>query len=566
MKHISFSVVVCSLGLSLTVGCTNRSGSGSGSGSGTGGSGTSGADETADDGEVDGGGIALATNRDVDILFVVDNSASMGEEQAMLSRDIDAFLDVLDSPDRRANYRIGFTTTDDGNPWCQGTGPEGGNLRLTSCRSRLDEFAGGTDDFSQEACLDLCPDDWETIAIQPTSTDEDPQLVARPWIESTEGVANLPDGLTMPQAFQCLSPQGTNGCGFESPLESMWKALRRSETDTEPAYGFIRDHATLAIVHLTDEADCSYNDEWETIFLPEGNRVFWSDPNASAPTSALCWNAGVACVGSGVYDACESIDLDADGNEVANAEDDAVLHPVARYVDFVQDLESTKQLVTPDQQVLVSVIGGVDPGLGNVTVTYQDALDDPQFQNDFGIGPGCTSPNGAAIPPVRMREFAEAFSVELDRNMFSICDDDFSPALRAVAESIAAQARPACMPACVADTDPTTTTVEPQCALRQDSPLGDGSIDASLIPECTTDGSLPSDADNVCFIALVDDGTPQKTTDREIDDMSERCVEEGWNLEFKIVRRPGFPARSGTAVVPNCQLSANRMLDCPLLP
>ncbi|MBC8068794.1 MAG: VWA domain-containing protein, partial [Deltaproteobacteria bacterium] len=67
----------------------------------------------------DDGGIQLTINRDVDVLFVIDNSGSMGEAQASLSRSFSVFIDVLEKAE--ANYRIGVTTTDNGNPLCGST-------------------------------------------------------------------------------------------------------------------------------------------------------------------------------------------------------------------------------------------------------------------------------------------------------------------------------------------------------------------------------------------------------------------------------------------------------------
>src|SRR5690606_397814 len=133
----------------------------------------------------------------------------------------------------------------------------------------------------------------------------------------------------------------------ESHLESMWKALRRSTTDDDPVFGFIRSNAILSIVHVTDEADCSHNNDHQTIFLPEGNRVFWSDQDAASPTSAVCWNAGVRCDGN----ECQSVNLDVNGNEVSDdPEKNAVLRPLSRYTEIVQQLENQKQEITPDQE------------------------------------------------------------------------------------------------------------------------------------------------------------------------------------------------------------------------
>ncbi|MEM6992898.1 MAG: hypothetical protein AAF721_20450, partial [Myxococcota bacterium] len=59
----------------------------------------------------------------LDVLFVVDNSATMGEPQGRLAASMDSFVARLDN--EGLDYRIAVTTTDVGNPWCSGTTPEG---------------------------------------------------------------------------------------------------------------------------------------------------------------------------------------------------------------------------------------------------------------------------------------------------------------------------------------------------------------------------------------------------------------------------------------------------------
>jgi hypothetical protein len=495
--------------------------------------------------------VGFFESRNVDILFVIDNSASMAEEQHALSAAFGTLVDMLD--EASVGYRIGFTTTDNGNPWCSGTSPEAGALQLRSCRSRPEEFEPLEGEPTQpliHACNELCPEALTDIEVQPTAGMDDDDLRPRPWIESSNGLTNLPEEVSTTQALQCFAPQGIVGCGFESPLEAMWKALRRSQDQNEPGFGFIRPSAVLSVVHLTDEMDCSYNSDWESIFLPDGGRVFWSDPDAASPTSAVCWNAGVACEGESPYDDCRAVDLDVEGNEVAEdaADDLAVLRPVSRYVDILQDLEENKQSIIPEQQVLVSVIGGVRPD----GVTYQDALD-PAFQADFGIGPGCEGAGGSALPPARLRELAEAFQVGDDRNMFSICRDDYSPALAAIAEGILEQFPPSCLPACVADTDPSTEVLEPSCTFAQETPDANGSISSTEMPECGPGDEVPEGHD-MCFVMLVGDAR------------GELCTDYGFNLELRFVRRVGVSLPGGTAIVGNCELSDDRRTDCPELP
>ena len=522
--------------------------------------------------------LQLAVNKDVDLLFIIDNSGSMGEEQANLAANFGTFIEQLEAPDVEANYRIGITTSDNGNPWCPAgtTTPEGGNLVLSSCTTRLGDFLfGDTVDVQDLACNDLCNLTPEQLEILPTATDEEPTEEPRPWLENIEGKKNIPEGTSTVEAFQCFGPQGVNGCGFESQLESMYLALVRAKSQNEDSYGFLRKNAILAVVFVTDEADCSYNKDYAAIFEQDGNKVFWSDPTASFPTSAVCWNAGVACTGdpSG-YDTCDPENYDVDGNPGAS-DDQAVLHPMSRYIGHIQGLEEEKQMINADQEVIMALIGGVSGGGEDAEIFYSDVTaTDPAYQDSFGIGPGCQAANPLnpdepiqAVPPVRLRDMTETFT---PNNMFSICDTDYSPALAAIAEKIKDQIQPACYAECVKDTDAATPVVEPECTVEEDPPGDDPKV---TLQECakdangyiwdtgTMDYQMPSDDVNVCYALLVDD-TGSVTSDPN-DDMSDECTEDNYNLEFKIARRPGYPAVGGTAISATCSLADFPEVDCP---
>jgi hypothetical protein len=501
--------------------------------------------------------IALVTNDAVDILFVIDDSASMDEEQAVLATNLESFVRVLERPGVDLDYRIGITTTDVGNPACQGSSPEVGALLLRSCRDHLEDFVGRGDGSPEldapEICRDVCPEPWSGLATLPTTTEEDDTPRPRPWIERIAGRTNLPEGLDTAQALQCIGPQGIAGCEFESPLEAMDRALRRSFTDGDPAFGFVRDHAVLLVVIVTDEDDCSSSPAGASIFLPEGEHVFWSDPTASEPTSAVCWNASVECseLEEGKYEECHAVDRDVEGNAVAeeNADALAVLGPLSGYADLLQGIEDQKQRIFPEQQVLVSLLAGVN---SDGSVSYASTAFDPAFERDFGIGPGCQSQWGRAAPPVRLRELAEAFQVGDQRNTFSICEADYSVALEAVAERLAVQIRPMCLPDCAADADPSTSEVDPSCILVQDTPNHYGAFEDVEIPKCVE--SRLSAGQNVCYTSHVGD---------ELDDF---CQDSGYNLEFRLVRREGVYVPPGTVVRASCALSGCAATDCPELP
>lgn len=503
-------------------------------------------------------GIDIRSGAKIDILFVIDDSGSMAAHQRELVDSIDPLFERLAAIE--ADYHIGFTTTDNGNPWCNTT-PEAGRLVLSSCESRLDEFVlGDLVDARELACSEPCTLDVDALTILPTATALDPTPTPRPWLQGlADAPTNLPPGSDPAAAFRCFAPQGVSGCGFESPLESLFLALQRQLADDEPSYGFMRDDAQLAVVIVTDEVDCSYAKSWSDIFAADGNRVFWADPAAASPSSALCWNAGVACTGdpSG-YAGCEPIDLDVDGNPTDEAVL-AVLHPLSRYRGLLAGIAQNKQSYDPDRDVLVTLIAGVQGGGADWSVVYADSPD-PDTQNEWGIAPGCTSDAGlTALPPVRMRALVE----DLDPlGLWSVCEPAFGGAIESLAQRIAEQRAFGCYPGCVADRDRSTPQLEPACSVElrmvgssDDVPLSQCERDPSgayAIDGETGTYQLPDGAD-LCVVMRVD---PDATHTLDANDqLSPACVEEGANVELVLVRRPGYFEPEGSSVRAECMLA-----------
>jgi hypothetical protein len=471
--------------------------------------------------------LRLTMSRAVDILFVIDNSGSMGNKQGTLARSFGSFIEVLESQQVGANYRIGITTID-------GTG----QLRATSCRSRLDEFVRlsallGDKDERQSGCLDHCVH--EALDF--------PQ----PWLEKGGGTTNLPPGVDMVEALQCVGPQGIDGPGLEMPLQSMLRVLENTES------GFLRDEALLAVVVVTDEADCSMSPEMRTWMLSEG-QVFWTTPER--PTSALCWNGGVHCEGGpSPYSHCHSQDKGANGLPTSDPEE-ARLLPVQRYIDALSLAAQHKQQTGSHGQVLFTLIGGVPLDFPDSPIVYADSVDE-DFNIEYGIGPSCgigteTVADPPGIPPVRLREVAQAFSTE-ENNMFSICLDDYGVALEKIAGAIEVLAERACVTGCVADLDHGQPLLVPSCILTERFPP-DSEHDDRGVPPCDVeenDWDFPSDDVHTCYRALTDrDGLTPET----VDDMSPQCVTLGFNLELWIERRENIPVPAGTAVEVVCDL------------
>lgn len=513
--------------------------------------------------------IPLTFNHDVDILFILDNSESMADEQRRLVGFASDLIDSLERQTVQANYRIGFTTTDVGNPRCVGTTPENGALQLRSCLGRVadGEFTTANGDFSA-ACTDLCALGDEDLVIRPTATELDADEKPRKWLEKIHGEDNLEGSVEMVDAFRCFAPQGVTGCGFESHLEAMFRGVASSfNSESKTNHGFIRASALLSLVFISDETDCSLDPAKQEIFVD--NKVFWSSPDDPAPTSAACWAAGVACEGAGPeYTTCHSENHDVTGLAgVADA--DAVLYPVAKYVDFIRGVEADKRQFAADRQVVATLIAGVPSSYEiDYELPYADSPS-ADYMHSFGIGPGCfngdpLAPTDAAVPPVREREFAEAFDPGVvRRNVYSICNNGTGEAPSHVASDIADALTPACFPACAADSDPGTELLEPDCQVFEvDAEAGT----SAPIAACTfAEGdefnfwALPDGA-SVCFAPLADVDDETLTT---IDDMSRECRDQGWNLEFELVR--AAPAPAGITYAATCELSTDPVQDCPAL-
>ncbi len=503
--------------------------------------------------------IVIRDNRDVDILFVIDNSGSMAEEQARLARNFPTFIGKL--AEMNADYRIGITTTDVAHPGCKQATPENGALVLRSCTEGVaaDAFKYGDIDAAF-ACTDQCTLSADQLALRPGADGE-----THPWLESTLGETNLQAGVSMAAAFACFGPQGIDGCGFESPLEAMKLAIEQARSPG--GSGFMRDEALLSVVLVTDETDCSANPA-QDIFT--SNDVFWND-EVPRLTSGTCWRAGVACTGAGPeFTECHAEDYSADGEPGASRPEDAVLRPIDGYIEFLAGLRAGSADPADTgphaREVLMSLIAGVPVGYdqGDAELAFMAAAPGSPQAHNFGISPGCVNTedgsNSTAVPPVREREVAEAFA-DGARNVYSICQDDYSPALAHIAAQIEQVLAPSCAGVCIADSNIDTAELEPECLVS--ATYRDGR-DEQLPPCLAQDGAWTTPTGvSVCFYILTD---PDHRTESTLDDMTLTkdgsaavCSSDTSNLEFKILRTG--PRTPGVTYSADCVAAADAR-DC----
>ncbi len=413
----------------------------------------------------------------IDLVFIIDNSGTMGEEQLNLARNFQQLVDELEGltdPEGtpvNPNVNIMVTTTDFGHPLCTAFQkpdyvPRQGAPVYQGCNSRIQRFTG-LDPMNplviNEACTENCPAD-----IAPGDQ----------FINFSAFGSNVPNG-DVGAALSCIGPQGIDGCGYEAPLETMLQAINegacwnnpdQEKCDNDPEWaetqrGFLRKDAILAIAVITDEMDCSVQaPAGYSFFTDVENTTYWNvNPNLDTPqaTSAICFNSGVSCAddnGDGLYEGCQATQSE-------------VLHPVSRYISYFDYLTGGQK----KNVVMLGILGvpevvahnpnpPFEPTAGGaVDLLYRNWIDFPYPAGDilpnewangrraenkifeFGdIGPGCTGTDdegaftGQAIPPVRVREVCESLHfVDEDSGeevirccIESICDTDFSPAIR----------------------------------------------------------------------------------------------------------------------------------------
>jgi len=469
--------------------------------------------------------ISLESQRKVDILFVIDNSGSMGREQGTLAANFGTLVEQLESLEVDADYRIGITTTESGNPHCLNGDGELGALQMRSCLSHLQDFEFFGQDERDEACRDQCPAELTDLSALPSALVDGGVSKPRPWLERNREGTNVPEGVTTAQALACWGPQGIDGCGYESPLESMIEALGRSDDSGDPAAGFLRDDALLQVVIITDEADCSATPLGEAAFDPDGAKALWPNASADQAPSAVCWNAGVAC--ESMPDGrthCEPADIDLQGD--ATTPEGAVLHPLARYIDRLSEIDQRKRqrLGSDQQQVLLSVIAGVPPGYAGEALDYGPG-DDPGFRDNFGVGPGCRTDQGDAVPPVRLLTVADTLGDGTGSNLFSICDGDYRPALEAIAGRLIEQlSRPTCIDGGDLGSDLVVEGRASHCSVQQ---RVDGELRSVPTCEAAGDGwALPAGA-SLCSFAVTDE------------EVHPTCAANDEAIELRYLQAPG---------------------------
>ena len=269
--------------------------------------------------------------RPLDLLFVIDDSNTMIEEQAELIADFGALLAELDRvAGGRPSLHVGVVSSD------MGVGPYLVPACTASDNGRL-QVAARIPDCAPPAGSFISDDN---------------------------------HAATLEETFACIASLGNGGCQFEHHLASMQAALDGTNPENE---GFLRDGAVLGVVILADEADCSASDP--SLFNPDPAMAGLMGPLGPF-TSFRCTEFGVECNGLPV------------GREMATYSN-CKPHTTSPYIPHTRRYADLLRGLKPEGDVVVAAIAG-DPQPFDVVLAPGDGH--PELQPSCTSSKGTSTP------------------------------------------------------------------------------------------------------------------------------------------------------------------------------
>ena len=372
--------------------------------------------------------IAANPRRDVDILFLVDNSGSMSEEQASLEANFHRFIDVLQSLDGGLpNIHIGVTTSDLGTSTADG-GDSGNKLGCNGkgMNGALVPLAAGGPRFIED-------------------------------VDDGAGGRRRNYTGALTDVFAQIANVGTMGCGIEQHLEAVKRAL---EPTNALNAGFLRDDAYLAVIVIGDEDDCSL----QHVGLFDGGNT----PTLGTEINFRCTEEGVACD----QPATDFLSATGPRKSCHPRANSPHLEDTKVIADFLKGLKAD-----PLDVIVAGIVG--DPTPFGIT---KDGTSSTVLDHSCKYT-GATG-DQFAFPAVRTADFLTQFP---QRNTHtSICGADLSSALTEIGLLLKKVLADPCFEVPLADMDPTAPGPQYDCAVtevRHRANHPDEELD--VLPACT---------------------------------------------------------------------------------
>jgi hypothetical protein len=183
----------------------------------------------------------------IDFLFVIDNSGSMGEEQAALAASFNGFITSIENTVMAKDYHIMVVDTDAGNSFFEEC------LILCSFFPECEGYP-----------CDMLPVPQGCDAMLGTGLTKNPKNQDCGIIGGNRYMIDGQPNLA--STFECVAKVGTSGDGSERPMEAMVAAVSTLNGPGGCNEGFLRKDALLVVTFITDEEDNQSN----------GNPVGWN--------------------------------------------------------------------------------------------------------------------------------------------------------------------------------------------------------------------------------------------------------------------------------------------------
>lgn len=330
---------------------------------------------------------------DLDILFVIDDSLSMIDEQTSLKANFPRLVGVLETLEGGLpDVQIGVVTPNLGTSAADGT---------------------------TKGDIDNCRGQGEAGVLRELSPGGPRFLQSFDDGTGTGGRTTNFSG-TLADAFSQLASVGTNGCGIEQHLEAMKRATDGSNAQNA---SFLRAGAYLAVIVIADEDDCSL-----------ANTALWTEPagaNYGDRINFRCTRQGVVC------DTPPTPFDDATGprQDCHPRDDTTELTLTSRYVNHLKSLK-------PDPRDLM--VAGIVGDPENFTIDKKNGV--------TVLANACPAATGGnAAPAVRTGNFVSQFGNSTNA---TICDADLSGGLQQIGALIANSLESVCFENNLADVDP----------------------------------------------------------------------------------------------------------------
>jgi hypothetical protein len=474
--------------------------------------------------------ISVAPLRKLDLVFMIDNSPGMAPKADKMNAQLPRLLAALKDPSDGTypDLRVAIIDSDLGT---------GGQYASGSCGPNDSNHNSPYGDFGnfQMRGASGCGVNGDAL-----------------WLEYTKGQAiNYDRNKDISTVFGCLATNlSTIGCGEEHQLQALEFALIAKSTDnligrSQKQDEFLRPTAFLGLVILTDEDDCS----------AAPNDGMFGDTNHSdlkgESASLRCATRAHKCNGKNLTeippgyptqaaftapfgncaartDACPN---STDGTGTTDTAQPTECSPLKSISHLAREMKGLKGDQADEKILVAGIFGwprnGADGKPDFASAQYKiDLVPNPNPQDTahpkiYDYWPVCTDPSHTPPADGSFNQDAwgwgapgglriSAFIDEFGQNglKYSICERDYSAAMKGIGDAIARKLQNLCVDAKLMDVDPVSPGLQPLCHVVYRTPLilpsGQITYDESAPIAMCPPGATPETVASDCWQLVYD--------------------------------------------------------------